>query len=89
MTSPHAPCSELQSEKELILLGQRRGHIIGRRLQQLAAADNLLVLSALRPLKFHALKGKRVGQFAVDGDYPHRIIFEATGKFSPKSLMAG
>lgn len=78
------------SEKELIRRwGKDRGHIIGRRLQQLSAADNLLVLSAVRPLKFHALKGKRVGQFAVDGNYPYRIIFEANGKIQPKRPDGG
>lgn len=78
------------SEKELTRRwGKDRGHIIGRRLQQLAAADNLLVLSAVRALKFHALKGKRVGQFAIDGDYPYRIIFEAKGEIQPKKPDGG
>jgi toxin HigB-1 len=78
------------SERELIRRwGKDRGYTIGRRLQQLAAADNLLVLSAVRPAKFHALKGKRAGQFAVDGDYPYRIVFEPNGKVSPAKLDGG
>ena len=78
------------SEKELIRCwGKERGHIIGRRLQQLAAADNLLIISAVRPLKFHRLKGKRAGQFAVDVDYPYRIIFESTGKIQAKKPDGG
>jgi toxin HigB-1 len=75
------------SEKELIRRwGKGRGYIIARRLQQLAAADNLLVLSAVRAAKLHALKGKRAGQFAMDGDYPYRIVFESNGKSAPKKL---
>jgi len=78
------------SEKELIRRwGKDRGHTIGRRLLQLAAADNLHILSAVRPVKFHGLKGKRAGQFAVDGDYPYRIIFEPNGKIAPKKPDGG
>jgi proteic killer suppression protein len=78
------------SEKELIRRwGKDRGHTVGRRLQQLAAAENLLALSAVRPAKFHALKGKRAGQFAVDGDYPYRIVFEPSEKNVPKKPDGG
>jgi proteic killer suppression protein len=78
------------SGKELIRRwGKDRGHTIGRRLQHLAAADNLLVLSAVRPAKLHILKGKRAGQFAVDGDYPYRIIFEPNEKTVPKKPDGG
>jgi toxin HigB-1 len=78
------------SEKALIRRwGKDRGHVVGRRLQQLAAADNLLILSAVRPAKFHALKGKRAGQFAVDGNYPYRIIFEPCDKTAPKKPNGG
>src|SRR5271166_6429182 len=78
------------SEKELIRRwGKNRGHILGRRLQQLAAADNLLILNAVGPLKFHALKGRRAGQFAVDGDYPYRIIFEPNGESAPSKADGG
>jgi proteic killer suppression protein len=73
------------SEKDLIRRwGKERGRTIGRRLQQLAAADNLLILSAVPPAKFHALKGKRAGQFAVDADYPYRIVLEPNEQIVPK-----
>lgn len=78
------------SERDLIRRwGKDRGHTIGRRLQQLAAADNLLVLSLVRPAKFHALKGQRAGQFAVDGDYPYRIVFEPNDRIVPRKPDGG
>jgi proteic killer suppression protein len=65
------------SEKELIRRwGKDRGRTIGRRLQQLAAAETLKVMAAIPPAKLHLLKGKRAGQFAVDADYPFRLILE-------------
>ena len=52
------------SEKELIRRwGKDRGRTIGRRLQQLAAAERLKVMAAIPPAKFHPLKGKRAGRF--------------------------
>jgi toxin HigB-1 len=78
------------SEKELIRRwGKDRGHVVGRRLQQIAAADNLVILSAVRSAKLHALKGKHAGQFAVDGNYPYRIIFEPSEKTAPKKSGGG
>jgi proteic killer suppression protein len=78
------------SEKELIRRwGKNRGHTIGRRLHHLAAADNLLILSAVRPAKLQILKGTRAGQFAVDGDYPYRIIFEPNEKSVPRKPDGG
>jgi proteic killer suppression protein len=35
------------------------------------------------------LKGKRAGQFAVDGNYPYRIIFEPSEKVAPKKPDGG
>ena len=56
--------------------GKDRGRTIGRRLQQLAAAETLKVMGAIPPAKLHPLKGKRAGQFAVDAGYPFRLILE-------------
>jgi proteic killer suppression protein len=78
------------SEKELIRRwGKNRGQTIGRRLQQLAAANNLFVAGFLPQLKLHPLKGKRAGQFAVDADYPYRIVFEPNERTLPRKNDGG
>lgn len=58
--------------------GKHRGRIVGKRLQQILAAPTLDVLTTLPGMDFHALKGNRAGQFAVDAEYPFRLVFEAT-----------
>ena len=64
------------SEKELSRTwGRQRGRLIARRLQQLSAATSLKEMEFLPAAKFHALKGSRAGQFAVDADYPYRLVF--------------
>jgi proteic killer suppression protein len=78
------------SEKELIRRwGKDRGRTIGRRLQQLAAAETLEVLGAIVPAKLHPLKGQRAGQFAVDADYPFRLILEPNQHPVPKKKDGG
>lgn len=47
-----------------------------RRMVQLKGADNLADFSRLPQTKFHPLRGDRKSQFAVDADYPFRLIFE-------------
>ncbi len=66
-----------ESEQELIRrYGPERSRVIQRRLVQLKAAENLHAIGHLPPMRCHALSGDRKGQFAVDGGYPFRLIFE-------------
>ncbi|MCB0525749.1 MAG: type II toxin-antitoxin system RelE/ParE family toxin [Saprospiraceae bacterium] len=54
--------------------GQKRGKLIKKRLDALAAADNLEELRNA-PGHFHELKENRKGQWACDLDQPYRLIF--------------
>jgi len=56
--------------------GADRARVVRRRLAELAAADNLAVVSTVPPPRLHALGGDRNGQFAVDAIHPFRLIFE-------------
>jgi plasmid maintenance system killer protein len=77
------------SEKELIRRwGRQRGRLIARRLQQLSAATALKEMEALPAAKLQALKGSRGGQFAVDADYPYRLVFVAVHNPAP-ALSSG
>lgn len=78
------------SEKELIRRwGRDRGRTIGRRLQQFVAAETLKVLGTIVQAKLHPLKGKRAGQFAVDADYPYRLILEPNQHPIPRQEDGG
>ena len=55
--------------------GKRQSDLIGVRLGELKAADNLEVMRALPRARCHELSGDRKGQLAVDLDYPFRLIF--------------
>jgi toxin HigB-1 len=73
------------SEKGLVRRwGKHRGRTVGKRLQQMLAAPTLDVLTNFPGMDFHALKGNRAGQFAVDAEYPFRLVFEANHNPVPK-----
>lgn len=55
--------------------GKIRGKALGRRMDDLNAADNLGVMRNL-PGRCHVLTGDRAGQFALDVGQPYRLIFE-------------
>ena len=38
-------------------------------------AKKLAVVPTTRPERYHRLKGKRAGQYAVDLVHPHRLVF--------------
>jgi len=74
------------SEKGLLRRwGKQRGRTVGKRLQQMLAAPTLNVLNDLPGMDFHPLKGNRAGQFAVDAEYPFRLVFEASHNPVPKT----
>jgi len=55
--------------------GQRCAQKIMRRMAVLAAAPNLSKVPTKKPDRCHELGGRRKGQFAVDLEQPHRLIF--------------
>lgn len=46
-----------------------------QRLMELSAADSLADISHLPPPRIHELSGNRAGQFSVDLEHPHRLLF--------------
>lgn len=56
--------------------GPKAGKTIMHRLAVIQAAECLEDIPTSAPFRRHELKGKRRGQFAVDPEQPHRLIFE-------------
>jgi plasmid maintenance system killer protein len=56
--------------------GPHRAMLIGRRLDELRAAEVLQHMSGLRGARCHELKGDLKGKLSVDLDHPYRLIFE-------------
>jgi proteic killer suppression protein len=50
--------------------------VLGRRLEELGAADSLEDMGRLPAARCHELSGRRKGQLAVDLRHPFRLIFE-------------
>lgn len=67
--------------------GQERGKRLQRRLAELAAAVSLAEVATLPQARLHSLSGDRAGQFAVDLQYPFRLILEPANEPVPR--MAG
>lgn len=55
--------------------GASCGRKVARRLTVLRAAQSLADVPKLPPDRCHPLKGGREGQFAVDVEQPHQLIF--------------
>jgi proteic killer suppression protein len=55
--------------------GERRGKLIRRRLDELAAATNLEMIRNLPGARCHELTGNLKGTLAVDLDHPYRLLF--------------
>jgi len=56
--------------------GERRGKLLRRRLDELAAAPNLETMKKLPGARCHELTGNLKGKLAVDLDHPYRLLFE-------------
>jgi plasmid maintenance system killer protein len=67
-------CNDASVRKKTF--GPRTSEILGRRLDDLRAADDLDQIRRLPGLRCHELKGARAGQLAVDLDHPRRVVFE-------------
>lgn len=54
--------------------GERRGKLLRRRLDELAAAANLEMMRRLPGPRCHELTGNLKGRLAVDLDHPYRLF---------------
>jgi len=67
----------LSSESLLVReFGKENARVIMRRMVILDAADCLADIPVKKPMRRHALSGKRKGQFAIDAKHPFRILLE-------------
>jgi len=54
--------------------GAAQARLIGRRLTELAAAENLEIMRILPQARAHELKGNREEQISLDVKHPYRLI---------------
>lgn len=69
--------------------GERRGKLLRRRLDELAAATNLEMMRQLPGARCHELKGNMEGTLAVDLDQPYRLLFEPANDPIPRKEDGG
>ncbi len=55
--------------------GTKNAAKLGQRLFELQAAESLQEISHHSPARCHELTGKQAGQFSVDLEHPHRLLF--------------
>ena len=81
---------ECNKKKLLVRIhGKRRADLIERRLDDFRAATSLYEVKFLPGTRCHELKGNRSGQFSVDLDHPHRLIFRPVNDPLPKKPDGG
>ena len=68
--------------------GKPRADLVGRRLDQLRAADCLEVMREL-PGRCHELSADKKGQLSIDLDGPYRLIFEPAHNPLPEKEDGG
>ncbi len=74
------------SEKELKkVYGNENSKKIKNRMAVLSAAINLSEVPGDKPERCHALKGDRLGQFALDLKHPKRMVFCPDYETLPKT----
>lgn len=56
--------------------GDIMARLIHQRVDEMSAAESIEQMIRFRIGRCHALHGNREGQFAVDLEQPHRLIFE-------------
>jgi len=69
--------------------GERRGKLVRRRLDELAAATNLEMMRGLPGARCHELTGNLKGRLAVDLDHPYRLLFEPANDPIPRKDDGG
>jgi plasmid maintenance system killer protein len=67
----------------------RRAELIRARLDEMADAENLMVMRALPQARCHELKGSRSGELAVKLDKGYRLVFEVANEPVPKKADGG
>jgi len=67
----------------------RRSKVLGKRLDELRAAETLEDLRYLPQARCHELKGNRKGTLAVNLDHPFRLIFEPADEPVPLKKDGG
>ena len=78
--------SEKESTREY---GDRCARLLRRRLWEIDAAESLGDLLRLPGPRCHALTGDRGGQYAVDLEYPKRLVFEPADDPVPRRPDGG
>lgn len=77
-------------ERELIrVYGSNMAKKIKNRMALLAAAENLEHVPTTPPCRRHELGQNRKGQFAVDLEQPHRLIFRPNHNPLPRKADGG
>lgn len=70
--------------------GERRGKLLRRRLDELAAAvPSLEMMRKLPGARCHELTGNLKGKLAVDLDHPYRLLFEPAHDSVPRKPDGG
>lgn len=69
--------------------GPLRAKLLGRRLDDLLAANCLADLAMLPQTRCHELKGDRYGQISVDLDHPYRLLFTIANDPNPQKPDGG
>jgi proteic killer suppression protein len=70
--------------------GERRGKLLRRRLDELAAAvPSLEMMRELPGARCHELTGNLKGKLAVDLDHPYRLLFEPAHDPVPRKADGG
>jgi len=69
--------------------GTKRAKLLGRRLDELRAADCLADIARLPAPRCHELKGNREGQISVDLDHPYRLLFGVANEPVPQKPDGG
>ena len=63
--------------------------MLGRRLNELAAAENLEILRSLPQMHAHELSGNRAGQISLDIKQPYRLLIMPDHEETPRKKDGG
>ena len=69
--------------------GAEQARLIGRRINELAAAENLEILRSLPQMRAHELSGDRAGQISLDIKHPYRLLIVPDYKEAPRKKDGG
>jgi len=78
-----------ERKKAVRTWGPNRAKLIGRRLDQLDAAETLDVMPKLGQGRCHPLTGDLAGRFSLDLKHPYRLIIEPANDPLPRKPDGG